>query len=379
MTADRPLGQRGSRRILMTADTVGGVWTYALELARALQGHGVETVVATMGRAMTREQRKEAGSIPNLEVHEGAYKLEWMEEPWRDVAAAGDWLLKLEQRYHPDLIHLNGYVHGALPWRAPVIVVGHSCVLSWWRAVQGCPAPSEWAHYRDAVTAGLRAADLVVAPSQAMLAGLREHYGPLANARVIANGRSLPSLPLKPKEKMVLTAGRLWDQAKNLSALSAIAPALPWPVFAAGEPAQGASSNTQAEPIRLLGRLPSEELLSWLAGASIFVLPARYEPFGLSVLEAALAGCALVLGDIPSLRDIWGEAALFASPDKPEALLEALQELIANPARLAELAAKARRVASQFSSERMGSSYMLAYRQVLQKPKAAAAPEVLAA
>jgi glycogen synthase len=218
-----------------------------------------------------------------------------------------------------------------------------------------------------------------VAPSQAMLAGLREHYGPLANARVIANGRSLPSLPLKPKEKMVLTAGRLWDQAKNLSALSAIAPALPWPVFAAGEPAQGASSNTQAEPIRLLGRLPSEELLSWLAGASIFVLPARYEPFGLSVLEAALAGCALVLGDIPSLRDIWGEAALFASPDKPEALLEALQELIANPARLAELAAKARRVASQFSSERMGSSYMLAYRQVLQKPKAAAAPEVLAA
>ncbi len=32
-------------------------------------------------------------------------------------------------------------------------------------------------------------------------------------------------------------------------------------------------------------------------------LPARYEPFGLSVLEAALSGCALVLGDIPSLRE----------------------------------------------------------------------------
>ncbi|MEB3829625.1 glycosyltransferase [Phormidium sp. CCY1219] len=58
-----------------------------------------------------------------------------------------------------------------------------------------------------------------------------------------------------------------------------------------------------------------EELSHWYARAAIYAFPARYEPFGLSVLEAALSGCALVLGDIPRLREMWGDAAVFANPD----------------------------------------------------------------
>jgi hypothetical protein len=37
------------KKVLMTADTVGGVWTYALELAAGLGEHGVEVAIATMG------------------------------------------------------------------------------------------------------------------------------------------------------------------------------------------------------------------------------------------------------------------------------------------------------------------------------------------
>src|SRR5690625_7216151 len=40
------------------------------------------------------------------------------------------------------------------------------------------------------------------------------------------------------------------------------------------------------------------EVFTWLRQASVFVMPSRYEPFGLSVLEAALSGCALILSDI---------------------------------------------------------------------------------
>ena len=47
--------------------------------------------------------------------------------------------------------------------------------------------------------------------------------------------------------------------------------------------------------------LSGEDIRPWFARAGIYALPAVYEPFGLSVLEAALSGCALVLGDIPSL------------------------------------------------------------------------------
>src|SRR5438477_12810194 len=122
------------RSVLMTADTIGGVWTYALELTRALAASDVRVTLATMGAALTRDQRCEARRLATLDVVESTYRLEWMPEPWGDVAAAGEWLLRLEADVAPDVVHLNGYAHGGLPWRAPRVVVGHSCVCSWWHA-----------------------------------------------------------------------------------------------------------------------------------------------------------------------------------------------------------------------------------------------------
>ena len=125
----------------MTADTVGGVWTYALELARALEPHGVEVELATMGRALDADQRAQLARSPVVDLHESEFALEWQDDPWDDVDRAGRWLLELEERCRPDLVHLNGYAHGALPWQTPVVVVAHSDVLSWWEAVRREPAP----------------------------------------------------------------------------------------------------------------------------------------------------------------------------------------------------------------------------------------------
>ena len=47
----------GPRRVLMTADTVGGVWTYALDLSAGLGRSGIEVVLATMGRLPPPQQR----------------------------------------------------------------------------------------------------------------------------------------------------------------------------------------------------------------------------------------------------------------------------------------------------------------------------------
>jgi len=82
-------------RLLLTTDTVGGVWTYALELARALSPHNVEVLLATMGAPVSAEQRAEAAALPNGRVAESAYKLEWMDDSWDDVRRSGDWLLDL--------------------------------------------------------------------------------------------------------------------------------------------------------------------------------------------------------------------------------------------------------------------------------------------
>jgi hypothetical protein len=129
-------------RILMTADTIGGVWTYAMELARALGEEGVEVILASMGELATSEQRREAGAIGNLELVESRYRLPWMDHPWEDVRLAGDWLLDLAARTTPDLIHLNEPVHGSLSWPAPTLAVAHSCVVSWWEAVWGTVPPA---------------------------------------------------------------------------------------------------------------------------------------------------------------------------------------------------------------------------------------------
>jgi len=353
------------RKVLMTTDTAGGVWSYSLELARGLGEKGVEVALATMGAPINELQRDKVDRIPRLRVFESHFKLEWMEDPWRDVDKAGDWLLNLESRICPDVVHLNGYVHGALSWSTPKVVVGHSCVLSWWRAVKGEDAPEAWDRYQVEVAAGLQAADLVIAPSAAMLAALTEHYGELPRTRVIPNGRDAGLFRPAAKEPLIFSAGRLWDEAKNLDALERVARRLPWPIFVAGDNHHPEGGEIRPHNTRLLGRLSQRALAAWVGRASIYALPARYEPFGLSVLEAALAGCALVLGDIPSLREIWRNRAVFVPPDDPEALEREILALINAPERRQSLAAGARSRALELTPERMVEGYLAAYGDVL--------------
>jgi len=352
------------RKILMTADTVGGVWTYALELSRALAPAGCEVLLATMGAPPSAAQRAEAAGVANLRVAASAYKLEWMDDPWADVAAAGEWLLELAAGWEPDIVHLNGYAHAALPWGAPTLAVAHSCVLSWWRAVHREEAPAGWDTYREKVGAGLRAADLVVAPTAAMLAELKHCYGPLPATAVINNGRDPALAWPAPKQPLVLAAGRLWDSAKNLAALDAVAAGLEWPVYIAGCDRHPEGGVARHRHVRALGVLPFAELGAWLGRAAIYALPARYEPFGLSVLEAAQAGCALVLGDIPSLRELWGDAALYVRPDDHAALRAALERLIGDGHLRAAMAERARRRSRRWTPARMAAGYLAAYDQV---------------
>jgi len=348
-------------KILMTADTVGGVWTYAMELARALRPRGVGIVLATMGRPLNAAQSAEVARLPNVRVHPSSFRLEWMSDAWDDVDRAGEWLLELENAERPDVVHLNGYAHGSLPWLAPVVVVGHSCVRSWWEAVRGGAISTEWNAYTERVRAGLAAASAVVAPSHAMLAALVRHYGPLAHTTVIANGRDARFFPPAPKEPFVFAAGRVWDEAKNLAALDDVAGELPWPVYIAG--ADIAPDGRQRTLVNAhgLGVLDRPTLSCWLGRAGTYAFPALYEPFGLSVLEAALAGCALVLGDIPSLREVWGDAATFVPPNDRAALARALRWLGDDATLRDAQGARARRRALLFDPEHMAERYFSLY------------------
>jgi glycogen synthase len=370
-------------RILMSSHNIGGVWTYSLELARALAPLGIEVHLASMGTAMTAHHRRDAGACGNVILHESKFRLEWMEDPWQDVERAGEWLLELEQRYAPEVVHLNGYSHGALPFQAPKLVVAHSCVVKWFQAVLGTEPPDCFREYRRRVAQGLRCADHVVAPSAAMLASVRENFGSPASSEVIYNGRSDAAFhPPSAGGKLpyVFAAGRCWDEGKNIATLDAAAPHIVWPVYCAGENAHRRRSAAVKTPhIRCLGALEDADMAHWLGQASIYALPARYEPFGLSILEAALGGCALVLGDIPSLRELWQQAAVFVDPNDSAALAATINILIQHPVSRSEWAARALARARTYSPLRMAQAYADAYFRLLtrQRPQVAAAPSLV--
>lgn len=352
------------RRILLTADTVGGVWQYALELARGLGERGGEVILATLGGYLDDQRRREALDLPNLSLHESDFRLEWMESPWGDVARAGEWLLDLADSTAPDLVHLNNYAHGSLDWPVPVLLTAHSCVYSWFDAVYGVPPGPEWRRYWRAVNDGLLGADLVTAPTKAMRTAIETHYGPPRASRVIPNGRRPVDFPSGTKQPRILGVGRLWDPAKNLDTLARVAPELSWPVRLIGQRYGPDGQVLQLDHVELGEAASSAAIAQEYAEAAIYALPARYEPFGLSALEAALAGCALVLGDIPSLREIWGNAALYVPPDDERALTAALERLSNEPDERQRYAARAERRARRYSADAMTDIYLTTYRSV---------------
>jgi glycogen synthase len=351
-------------RVLMTADTVGGVFSYACDLIDALRPHGVHVSLATMGAPLRSSQARALAALSNVEVFEAGYALEWMPDPWVEVDAAGDWLRALAQLVRPDLIHLNNYCHATLPFDRPVVVVAHSCVYSWHRAVRGRDAGPEWKEYRRRVAAGLRAASITVAPTAAILSDIQSALGVSVPARVIPNGRAF-AVPTLPKESFVLGVGRLWDEAKGLDTLQACARSIPWPIRVAGPLAPPGGTEVLTSSVQALGELDPKELGWWMARAGIYAHPARYEPFGLAVVEAALAGCALVLADLPTLREVWGDTACYARPDDPDAFAAVITALTRDALRRSALGAKARARARLFTPARMASGYHALYSELL--------------
>jgi glycogen(starch) synthase len=344
--------------VLMTTDAVGGVWRYSIDLCRELARGGATSTLVCLGPSPSEGQRAEAQLVPGLLLLENAEPLEWMPEPWSGVERSGRYLLSLSAQVCPDVVHLNGYSHGALGFAAPKVVVGHSCVLSWWQDVEKAPAPAELAPYRDRVGRGLRGAQAVVAPSEAMLGNLKQHYG-LGAGTVIYNGsaRAGSAGEAQVKEPFVLCAARLWDRAKNVATLAEAARGCAWPVVVAGD-GEAPSSVTA------LGQLGAEALAGWMQRASVYAFPARYEPFGLSVLEAASAGAALVLGDIPSLREVWADAAVYVPSDDAGALRSVLNRLAEDDGLRTLLGQRAQARAARYTLEQQAQRYGRLYREL---------------
>jgi glycosyltransferase involved in cell wall biosynthesis len=121
---------------------------------------------------------------------------------------------------------------------------------------------------------------------------------------------------------------------KNLAALVPAARALAADgidVAVAGGHRPQFAAETGLDPLRLLGHVADDLLPGLYAGAEAFVLPSRYEGFGLPVLEAMAAGTPVVASTAGALPETCGGAARLVEPE-PEAVREALTALLADGA-----------------------------------------------
>jgi glycogen(starch) synthase len=346
-------------RVLLVADVIGGVRTFVDELTRGLVRRGVELHLALLGPGAPPG----AAAAASCQVRE--LKLEWMPDAWADLRATSDWVNELTARYRPDIVHMNTFARVIDP-HVPVLLTVHSCVATWWRGVHGVDAPSGWERYRRLVRAALSRAELLCTPTRALLDELGTVYGDLPPARVNPNGRALAPPRESAEERLVVCVGRLWDEAKNAALVARAAPGIDGRVILIGP-----GGPPGAENVENLGPLPPGEVYRWLARATVCAGPARYEPFGLAALEAALCGCALVLGDIASLREVWREAATYVPPDDADALARAVNALLDDPEHRRRAADAARAQAARYTPEATANGYLDAY-SGLTSPRVAA-------
>ncbi len=356
--------------VLITADTLGGVWVYARELVAGLARRGVRVTLVSFGEIPGREETAWLDVLPNVDFHPTGFRLEWMQESEADLEASAEYLCELIKQVNPELLHLNQYCYGSLPVAVPRLVVAHSDVLSWWVAVHGEPPKEDpWIRwYRQTVTCGLSHATAVVAPSRWMLEQLAEHYVRPEQGMVIYNGRSPAEFnPHSEKEDYMVSVGRLWDGGKQVKLLTQCE--MPLPTVVVGSDVHPDETFRSAAPIapnprrlRFIGPQPAEEVSRLFSRASIYAAISRYEPFGLAPLEAALSRCALVANDIPTFHELWGDAACFFRPNDAISMAATVRHLHSDPKLRRRYADRAyERALQRFTAERMVDDYLALY------------------
>jgi glycogen synthase len=360
-------------RALVTADTIGGVWTYTRELVTGLSQRGIEVTLVSFGEIPTAAQREWIDALANVDYRATAFKLEWMQDAVDHLKSSSEFLLDVVAETKPDLLHLSQYCYGAMKLDVPKVVVAHSDVCSWWAGVYGKqPDAGSWIQsYREIVSSGLQGATSVVAPSRWMLNAIGEHYGDIPRGTVIYNGRN-PGLfnAHVSKEDLVVGVGRVWDRAKQVSLLTECAHKVPvWIVGSEKHPDpayENVGSQQKAKGVRWCGQQSERQLRQLFSRASMYAATSQYEPFGLAPLEAALSRCAIIANDIPTFRELWGESALYFRTNDAEDLARKIDQLQHDrELRLTYANLAYRRAKQRFTGERMVNDYMNLYKTLV--------------
>jgi glycosyltransferase involved in cell wall biosynthesis len=217
-----------------------------------------------------------------------------------------------------------------------------------------------------------RAAKLVTVSrySAEMLA--RFDYCPESNVRIIPNGHEhvkrwnadVSSLTLSQRTRPYVFVLGSQAKHKNVEMLFSIAPALDASgvdlLIAGGAAAifSAISPANHAPNIVHLGFVSDDDLAALFKHALCFAFPSLTEGFGLPVLEALALGCPVVASDIPALREVAGDSALYADPELPASWLARISDLKGQKGLCVELREKGPQRARLFSWTAGAQAYL---------------------
>lgn len=164
---------------------------------------------------------------------------------------------------------------------------------------------------------------------------------PRKNIAALIEGyeKAVLSTPAAERPALLLAGGAGWDPQ--------VAPAVE-------------AARRSGFDVRLLGYLPVDMLSAFLGGAVVVAYPSLGEGFGLPVLEAMATGGTVLTSDRLSLPEVGGDAVAYTGTEAHE-IGAALAALIGDPGRRADLAARARERALQFSWPRTAAQHVVAY------------------
>lgn len=371
-------------RVLVTADTFSGVWTYARELVTGLVTQGAQVMLVSFGEIPLPDQTAWMQSLHGLEYHPTAFRLDWMQEGEQDFFAAQEYLCQIVHDTRPDVLHLNQLSFGALPVPQPRVLTAHGDVITWWLTIHGKePAHSEWLDwYRKTIVAGLKRAEAVVTTTNWMAQMLRVAYGDEFSGQIISAGRNpIYFNPFVAKEELVLAIGRLWDSGKQVSLLTQHSHKLPVCIVGADNPIPAPALpiradvkvSTGATEISVKGAQTESQLRNLYSKSTVFAATPRYDPTGLASIEAAFSRCALVVNDIPVYRELWGDAALYFERNDAESLADVLAQFDRDRDLVRFYGTRAyNRARERFTARRMVDEFLQLYRR-LRTPKIAVA------
>ena len=340
-------------RILFTADPNGAGWSHTASLARALARRDEDVLVMAFGAEPTpgRRSEMEADGVRLVTIP--------IPGPTTDpnfVSAARQALTMMVEEWKPVVVQIDRCSFGDLELEVPKVLTVAADKTA--RVSRG----------RGPARKGLLGADAVVSPTRALAEEISRRFEYRRPISMIQPGLEMGDQPIsfsatKNKRSGIIFYGRTDEKADGFDLLLEATRQMGGDV----QLRIGGEGNRPPLPgwVTDLGFFGADERATHFGHAEIAVLPSRDEPFGLLSVEAALAGCALLLSDTPAYRELWHGAAVLVKPDDPAALAEAIKSLMTDTRKREECARLCRaRALSGFGADRMVEEHRDVYRRI---------------